>query len=174
MAHQAQNCPVLLAVLLQVPVQFGPAKHRNTQIDNEKFLQGTSDTPAELSSLPGACKPRASLSPAAARACSSAKPRRVLQSARPAPGDTDTADLNPASWTIYQTDFSATAAAASASTNILTHSPARIAAAHTILERSSEWAEINKLEQLKQQQEVSDRLLLFATQIAVGLQLLPA
>jgi hypothetical protein len=157
------------AVLLQVPVHFGPAKHRSTQIDNEKILQGTSDTPLELSSLPGACKPRASLSPTAAHACSSAKPRRLLQSARPATGGADAAELDPASWTIYQTDFAATAAAASTSTNILTHSPARFAAARTILEGSSEWAEINKLEQLRQQQEVRDRVLLFVMHDDVSL-----
>jgi hypothetical protein len=80
-----------------------------------------------------------------------------VQSAKQAAGRADAVNVDPSSWNLYQTDFAATAAASSTSTNILTHSPARIAAARTILEGSSEWAEINKLEQLRQQQEVRGR-----------------
>lgn len=136
----------------QVPVFFGPAKHRSTQIDNEKVLQGTSDTPAALSSLPGQCRqPPGKITVAAARS-TAGKPKRKVHSARPKPATEE--DLEPSSWTMYQSDFAATAAAASTSTNILIHSPARLAAARRTLESSNEWAEINKLQILQDQQEV--------------------
>lgn len=144
---------MLLGRCVQVPVSFGPAKHRSTQIDNEKVLQGTSDTPAALSRLPAHRKPAsAKLTAAAVRSSSSSKPRRKVQTARPKPATEE--DLKPATWTVYQSDFAATAAAASTSTNILVHSPARLAAARRTLESSNEWAEINKLQALQTEQEV--------------------
>jgi hypothetical protein len=149
------------AVVQQVPISFSPAKHRSTLIDNEvvpgasrcKVLPGTSDTPAALATLPGQVKPRGppSRSTAAAAACSSLKSKRRVRTVKSA---TDVKEPDAASWTIYQSDFAATAAAAAASANILTHSPARVAAARRTLESSNEWAEIDRLGALKTNQEV--------------------
>lgn len=152
-------------------MSFSPAKHRSTLIDSEvlpgasrnKVLQGTSDAPAALSTLPGRLaapsKQRPGLSTTAARSSSAKQQpkRRVVQgtagkTGAAADATEDTGAVDAVSCTIYQSDFAATAAA---STHMLTHSPTRVAAARRILESSSEWAEINRLQGIQAQQQVS-------------------
>lgn len=148
-------------------MSFSPAKHRSTLIDSEvlpgasrnKVLQGTSDTPAALSTLPGRLAAASKQRPAATTAVrgSAKQPgkRRVVQTASKAAAAADAAEdkgaADAVSCTIYQSDFAAIAAAAS--TNMLTHSLTRVAA-RRILESSSEWAEINRLQGIQAQQQV--------------------
>lgn len=141
------------AAVPQIPAAFGPSKHRSTQIDTEKVLQGTSDTPAALASLPTASA--ASRLNAARTAAVTARPHtRVLSSKAAAKHAGQNQDLFKAcSSSIYETDFAAAAASRGVGA-ILKHSPARLSAARTTLEGSSEWADLNKLELLKTQLEV--------------------
>lgn len=163
LSFQAICCLVLT---VQVPVSFSPAKHRSTLIDSEvlpgashnKVLQGTSDTPAALSTLPGRLAAPSKQRPAAttaARGSAKQPKRRVVPTAGKAGAAADAAEdkgaADAVSCTIYQSEFAATAAA---STQMLTHSPTRVAAARRILESSSEWAEINKLQGIQAQQQV--------------------
>lgn len=156
-------CCCFSGVPAQVPIAFSRSKHRSTLIDSEfvpgasrnKVLPGTSDTPSALASLPAykaqlpSCKPSPSAQAAAARAS-----RKIQSSKASAQQAAESEQQDAVSWTIYQSDFAATAAASASSTNILIHSPARVAAARRELESNNEWAEINKLETLRAQQEV--------------------
>lgn len=147
----------------QVPVAFGPSKHRSTQIDTgHRVLQGTSDTPAALASLPCAkakfpAGSSSKLAAAGARSGSADRPahHKTTAATNPRGASASAAVSEPASCTLYQTDFSAgSGSSSSGSLKVLTHSPARLAAARRTLESSSEWAELDKLEVLRTQQEV--------------------
>jgi hypothetical protein len=150
---------------VQVPVSFSPAKHRSTLIDSEvlpgasrnKVLQGTSDTPAALSTLPDRLARPLKQRPTVSTAAKQPKGRAVQAAGKAGAAKGDAAEGTAAaadavSYTIYQSDFASTAAAAS--THMLTHSPTRVAAARRILESSSEWAELNKLQGIEAQQQV--------------------
>lgn len=139
----------------QVPAAFSPSKHRSTQIDTEKVLQGTSDTPNALASLPYQKKAIRSRH-AAAAASKSIRSTGGHKARTPVSGKAAAAELEPVACTLYQSDFAAGAAAAVAANggSLLQHSPARLAAARRALESNSEWAELNNLELIRTQQEV--------------------
>jgi hypothetical protein len=139
----------------QVPVRFSPAKHRSTQIDTEKVLQGTSDTPAALAgSICGAgaaVKPHSSneLHSLHSRPC-----RHGAAAGRPHVAAGAPADAPPC--TLYQSEHSAAAGNARPGP-LLQHSPCKLAAARRTLEASSEWAELSRAEQERLAQEVRHR-----------------
>jgi len=143
-----------------VPAAFSPSKHRSTQIDTEKVLIGTSDTPSALASLPCQYQKKAigSRYAAAAAAAASIRVRSAggHKTRTAASGKVAAAELEPVACTLYQSDFAAGAAAAVAANggSLLQHSPAHLAAARRTLESNSEWAELNKLELIRTQQEV--------------------
>lgn len=159
---------IWLCALMQVPVAFSPAKHRSTQIDTEKVLQGTSDTHQALAQHTAACR-RASagrsksqaghLNSLHARRAASASPAgsKARHASKPTSTAAAAAALDTPQITLYQSDYALTAAAGlgGSDAGLLQHSPATLAAARRTLEASSEWAALNQLEQARVAQEVS-------------------
>lgn len=129
----------------QVPVSWGPAKHRSTQIDTDKTLPGTSDTPVLM-------KPAAGPESAAAGRSHTCKKsfqavpgskgtnRHAASSRTAAAAATiKAAELEPPPATIYKTDFCPDGSEE--------QRLSRLTATRRTLQAGSEWALLDQLEQ---------------------------